>query len=178
VTVASGPDAGMISGADSVCPGRTIALTDNVTGGSWSSDFPSIAMVTGSGVVYGLATGIDNIRYTVTNSCGSASISVSIRVLSGLSTACDPSNVNTVLAPGFAELQIFPNPNQGFFTMNMLTENEVQVTVVITNVIGQKIKKFTTATNKNTDIQLRTPGIYLLTVITKDGRYVKKVIVE
>ncbi len=64
------PNAGVITGATSVCVGASIPLTDASTGGAWSSQSTSIALVTGGGDVFGLSGGTTNISYTVGNSCG------------------------------------------------------------------------------------------------------------
>lgn len=77
------PNAGTLSGADSVCYGTTISLTPSVTGGVWTSASASIATVSSSGGVTGvsptLATTI--ITYTVaTLSCGSASVTHPVTV--------------------------------------------------------------------------------------------------
>ena len=47
--------------------------TTSLLASTWSSSNPSVATVDASGVVTGVAAGIDTISYTVTNACGSAS---------------------------------------------------------------------------------------------------------
>ena len=77
------------------------------------------------------------------------------------------------------EVRVYPNPSRGTFTLDLVTENDEPVMVVVTNIIGKKVKEFTTTTNKITEVQLNTaPGIYLLTASTSNGRYVAKVTVE
>jgi hypothetical protein len=68
VTVNPLPDAGNITGPSSVCVGRSISLTDGVTGGVWSSS-NATATVAG-GIVTGTSGGTDTIRYAYTNVCG------------------------------------------------------------------------------------------------------------
>ena len=72
VTVNSVPNAGTITGSATVCAGSTTPLTDAVTGGVWSSVFTSIASVSATGVVTGVTAGVDTIKYTVTQTCGTA----------------------------------------------------------------------------------------------------------
>ena len=73
ITVNASPDAGTITGLDSVCTGTgSITLSDASAGGTWSSSNTAIATVTTGGVVSGVATGIDTIKYSVTNVCGTA----------------------------------------------------------------------------------------------------------
>jgi len=64
--------AGTITGSSTVNIGYPITLTDTISGGTWSSTNISIATVGSTGIITGLTTGIDTIKYTVTNVCGSA----------------------------------------------------------------------------------------------------------
>ena len=71
-----------ISGTKSVCLGAITTLTDAVAGGVWSSLTPSVATVSTTGVVAGLAIGTATIQYTVTNPSGCYnSIGTSVSVI-------------------------------------------------------------------------------------------------
>ena len=152
VTVIQAPSPGTISGATNVCTGLTITLSDPVAGGTWSSSNSAVASVSAVGIVAGVSAGTATISYTFTNTCGSRSATHPVAVLSH-------SDCNTFVNGPSAfteELQVYPNPNQGVYTMKLITENEVPVTVVITNVIGKKVKEFTTTSNKTVEIQMNT----------------------
>ncbi len=84
-----------IVGSSTVCLGSTITLTDATPGGVWSSVTPSIATISGVGVVTGVAVGTDTIHYTLTGACGSAFVSKVITVTSTVSagTISGPSTV-------------------------------------------------------------------------------------
>lgn len=69
LTVNPLPNAGTISGADSVCIASSIALTASVPGGVWSAGNTN-ATVSGVGLVTGVSAGTVPISYTVTNVCG------------------------------------------------------------------------------------------------------------
>ena len=72
ITINPLADADTITGAnDSLCMGTTMALTDPVAGGVWSSTNTSIATIDASGVVFPVAPGTDTIRYIYSNICGS-----------------------------------------------------------------------------------------------------------
>ena len=86
-TVRPMPAAGAIAGATVVCYGATVALTDSVTGGVWSSGAVILATVSSSGVVSGVAGGIAIISYTVTSACGTASATDSLTVDAPVITA-------------------------------------------------------------------------------------------
>jgi uncharacterized protein YjdB len=80
VTVNPLPNAGSITGTGAVCPGATTALTDAAAGGAWSSSDNTIATVTSSGVVTGVAVGSATISYVATNSCGTANATIAVTV--------------------------------------------------------------------------------------------------
>ena len=78
VTINTSSPVGSISGANIVCAGSTILLTDSTSGGMWSASNPA-ATVTG-GVVTAVGYGIDTIYYTVTNFCGTSSAYIVLTV--------------------------------------------------------------------------------------------------
>ena len=89
------PVAGVITGTSVLCTGANITLGESVTGGTWSG-VGSAATVSGSGVVHGVTPGIDTVKYTVTNGCGTAvaafpvtvSTAPTAGVILGASTVC------------------------------------------------------------------------------------------
>lgn len=95
VTVDVLPDP--VSGPAAVCAGAIITLSCSPSGGTWTSDNPSIATVGSStGDVTGITGGLANISYTLTNSCGTNSATMPVTVntpastgtIIGLSTIC------------------------------------------------------------------------------------------
>ena len=72
VTVNPLPNAGIIVGADTICAGMIVTYTDTATGGTWGISNPALATISSSGVVTAISTGTDTIKYTVTNTCGTA----------------------------------------------------------------------------------------------------------
>ena len=177
ISVNSAPSAGTIGGAASVCPAASVTLTHTATGGTWSSSNTGIATVSGAGTVTGVASGAVTISYTLTNSCGSGRATHAMTVLSPAS--CTGLVVSGPGSGQGEELVVAPNPNKGIFTMNLDSDLNEEVQVTITNVIGQKVKEFTTTTNKVTDIQMgEAAGIYLLNATTSTGIHVAKVIIN
>jgi len=94
------PYTGAISGASNVCVGSSITLSETVTGGVWSISNSS-ATLTGSALT-GAFSGTEVVTYTVTNPCGTASISKTISVnpvpdpgmITGASEMCIGSTVS------------------------------------------------------------------------------------
>jgi hypothetical protein len=176
ISVNSLPSPGTITGAASVCPGVTIALSHSVTGGVWGSSNTTVATISGSGIVTGVSSGTSIISYTVSNSCGHASATHGITVLTPAS--CGGVGVNNV-AGIKTELLVAPNPNGGVFTMNLQSDLMEDVTVIITNAVGEKVKELKTRTNTVVDLNIGdATGFYLLTATTSTNRYVAKVIIN
>ncbi len=73
VSIGAAGSAGTISGPSSFCPGAWTTFTSSVSGGTWSSSQPTIAIINSSGQVYGEYGTPFTITYTVTTSCGTFS---------------------------------------------------------------------------------------------------------
>ncbi len=74
ITINPLPDAGAISGDSSVCIGGIVSLADTGGGGIWHSISNGIATISATtGTLFAIAPGTDTIKFSVTNSCGTAS---------------------------------------------------------------------------------------------------------
>ena len=99
ITINPSPNAGTISGISIVCAGSNTTLTDAIVGGLWSANNTHVTVL--GGIVTGVTTGIDTIRYTVTNSCGSDTATKMVTInplpnagsISGLSLVCTGSTL-------------------------------------------------------------------------------------
>ena len=238
------PFAGVITGYDSVCAGSTITLHTTGTGGVWSSSIPEFGAVDANGHVTGGLNGTSVIRYTVTNACGSATATHSVRVnlpaqpIVGSNTICrlslgilaDPvtggtwSSSNFLVVPVFggnitglqlgtatitytvnnacgtssatidievvdctndvnevtaenAALSLIPNPNTGTFTLQ-LPGVKGSASVVVTNVLGAKVKEFTMAAGSATEVNIDAPaGVYFLTATVNNTIYSARMVI-
>ncbi len=102
ITVNPLPDAGVLSGASSVCIGSIATFNSSgLGGGSWSSSNPSLASIDPStGVLTGIAAGNVIITYTSTTPCGITTATAPIAVIaipnagavSGNTTVCVGAN--------------------------------------------------------------------------------------
>jgi hypothetical protein len=156
INVVNLPDPGTISGADTVCPGATISLYASVGSGTWSTSDNTLASVSSSGVVTGVGAGSVTISYQVSNVCGPNTATYSVTVLP--LTAC-PDNVSTM--PGNTSLTLYPNPNDGTFSIvGTWPGSDRVVTVEIVNVLGQTAYKNTaTVTNGELKVLLQTTNL-------------------
>ena len=153
ITIDSIPNAGFISGLDTVCMLSTIVLTSSVATGTWSSSNSGIATVAG-GIVWGVASGADTIRYSVSNSCGTAVVAKIIYVASCLT---DVELVNSIAS----QIELYPNP-----TINEVhVDHAVNCTVTITNILGQQVLHTRLTTDKATiNIESISTGMYMVQI--------------
>jgi len=165
ITVNPMPDAGTISGLDTVCKNDTIALTDAATGGAWTAA-NSNAFVSSGGVVFGAAVGTDNITYTVTNVCGIAAATDLIYVKN-----CAAGVANVWLPEG--EITLYPNPAHNSIT---ITSGEPMHDIVISNPLGQVVFSGSYSTTEAViDLGQLPGGIYIARI---NGNVVKKFVKE
>ena len=95
VTVATTPTvAAIVGGATKICTAATTTLTNATGGGVWSTGNAAVATVGTSGIVTGVASGITNISYAVTNTCGTTYAAKEVTVtatpaaISGITNLC------------------------------------------------------------------------------------------
>ena len=99
----------------------------------------------------------------MSNSCGSDTASFVFTVRPA--GECPNAVRNT--AGVSASLSVFPNPNNGLFTLNVVSGIDAVVNLTITNIMGQKVMEIVTVTNKAYDVSMDMPaGIYFLTAQT------------
>ena len=81
-----------------------------------------------------------------------------------------------------SDLILYPNPNQGSFTVQFESDSIHAVEVIVHNVLGKKVyeKSFEKTYNFNQNIQLENPssGLYFLTVMDGNRKFVKKIAVN
>ncbi len=267
------PFVSAILGVDSVCLGSTISLSDTTLGGTWHSSADTVATVSTSGVVTGVAFGAADISYSYHNAFGSTTVIKSIFVnqppvvavngpniislggnyflfgypwggtwtasnsIMGLIVSTDNlPDTGIIIAPGdtlhhkmvtyasfvvgrhgsdtltytvtnscgtrhatyvislpdgggvstteiFANdesLNVYPNPNTGEFTLNLISGKTEDVMVTISNVVGEKVRDLNIATNKQFNVKLDQPaGLYIISAVTASGaKYTSKIVVS
>lgn len=93
VTVLPAANAGVLSGAGSVCLGNTVIYSSTVSGGVWSASNSNVALL--DSAVTGVAAGTSVISYAVSNSCGTAIATRSLTINStpDAGTVTGPSSV-------------------------------------------------------------------------------------
>jgi hypothetical protein len=173
VTVSGAPSAGTITGSDSVCQGDTVRLTDLVTSGTWSSALGN-ATVDATGLVTGVTGGIDTVKYTVTNACGTG---VATHILFvRLHTDC---NVGVQPVPAsVAAISVYPNPSHGTFTVE-IPELRGDAAITVSDVLGKVIDQRIIKSAGKTVLELRNvaAGTYLVKVNMDGSSFRQKIVI-
>lgn len=82
ITVRALPNAGTITGAHSLCISTSTSYSTTGTTGTWSTSNAAVASVNTTGTVTAVSVGAAIISYSVTNSCGTATDTQIINILS------------------------------------------------------------------------------------------------
>jgi len=176
VTVNIAPASNPILGPSTYCIDELSHLYDSTSGGIWSISNGN-AYLDATGSIAALTPGQDTVTYVATNACGTASETFVVTIYPD--SICYPVSVQTTTSNETA-LSVFPNPNNGSFSMQLTSPTSGSVHFVITNILGEKIKKTDSDTNTPAAVTLNVAGgIYFVSAITADGsRYMQKVIVR
>ena len=76
-------------------------------------------------------------------------------------------------------MYVYPNPCSNFFTLKITSGTNEKVSVIISNMLGEKVKEASVTSNISEMISLDVPkGIYFLSVVTSDGSLSKKICVK
>lgn len=146
ITVNALPDAGSLSGSTAVCVGATIPLVSTISGGFWGITTGKVS-VSALGVVTGLASGADTIRYSVTNICGTDVVTHPIivnplpfaGVISGPDNVCMGGAITlstTGSGGGWSSNNTTIATISGFGVVMPFTPGGITVTYSVTNFCG------------------------------------------
>ena len=83
---------------------------------------------------------------------------------------------------GLENFSIYPNPNNGNFTVNFTSQSSNTIEIMVHDIRGREVymKSFNNSSLFNQTIQLSNveTGIYLVTVKDGERKEVKKIIIE
>jgi hypothetical protein len=89
-----------------------------------------------------------------------------------------PSAVADVTATGQG-MHIYPNPNEGDFSIKINTGSSAPVQVSIVTIVGAVVRQYTIPPGKETPLQPHLPpGMYMVVAVTEQGRLVEKMVVR
>jgi len=163
------PDAGVITGDDSVCVGATTSLTNAVPGGSWTLSNVNASVLDGK--VLGIFPGSVDVFYSVSN-LWCSDIAAKTIVVSDCGPIQLPDNISS------QSIRVFPNPTATVLRISIPTAMANQVTAHIKNVAGQTV--FESAVESSVseiDVSKFAKGIYTLTLFGGGVFIVEKITV-
>ena len=82
----------------------------------------------------------------------------------------DGNDPNVLQARTSTSISIFPNPATHYFKV---TDNDNIQELVITDLLGKKVKMFSYASEAQYDVQDLRKGMYLVQIISKDQKVMK-----
>ncbi|MCW3121044.1 MAG: C-terminal target protein [Flavipsychrobacter sp.] len=176
ISVEPQPYAGVITVPDSMCAGDTLTLSSSVANGVWTNTNKQIAKLIVPDGIVGLAKGIDTISYAIINSCGTAIASLPLKIRAAAECYPDTTTIHHNFdCTGNSELVIYPNPNPGVFTINVISDIQEVVYITIFNLVGQKVYEIELNTNSPREIDIKQPqGMYLLSASGDHGHCSRK----
>jgi hypothetical protein len=158
-----------IPSAPTITQSGSVLTSSAVSGNQWylnGSPIPGETNQTYTFTANGTYTVIET-----TNGCSSPESGPVVIINVGISNAADPNL-----------LSVYPNPNDGNFTLTFYSIEKSSYTVKIENAIGQlvyneEIKDFTGTYTKDLSVIEFGKGIYTLSLTNSKNETVKKIIV-
>lgn len=97
----------------------------------------------------------------------------------------DTLNVSGIanVSEGLVNLNVYPNPNTGKFTLAFLSERTQDISVAVTNMMGQivwekKTEQWSGDYSEEIDLTVAGSGVYFVQVETPDAKFSRKVVVK
>ncbi len=164
-TITPVPNAGTITGPDSLCPGTTVTLTDTTaTSGTWATTNTTRATISGTGTLTGVATGTDTVVYTAANACGADTTSLPVYIKPH--SACN-AGIATIPTEDW---KIFPNPADDELTIANPAAAGVAAGYTIVDMVGKTLLAGSLQPgNQQVDLSNLAPGNYILQLHRADG---------
>lgn len=151
--------------------GTPYTLADTPSTGTWVSTVDSIATFISGHTFILTRRGFVDLIYTASNTCGTTIDTFTVGIQG------HTAGVNNVVNYAGA-VSIFPNPNNGSFTINISSESNEVANVIVTNMVGEVVSEIKVPTNTPADITLSQPaGIYMVSAFTIDGKSTARVVV-
>ncbi|PQJ12533.1 hypothetical protein CJD36_001935 [Flavipsychrobacter stenotrophus] len=174
LTVAEPPVADTLGSSSALCLGASLTIPVT-TSGTWFSA-NGFTTITSTGVVTGIAPGMDTIIYVVSNMCGSDTSSTEMHIYT--SVECDSVLAVGGSLPFSGELTIYPNPNNGRFVLSLPSINS-PAKIIVSDVYGRVVSRKYVAPGFNKDVLFEpcdlAPGIYLVRTFVGKSIYENKI---
>lgn len=169
IAYAAGTNIPSIRSGSNFCANRTFTVVGSPNGGVWSAT--GVVSISPAGLVTtGAAAGAGAVRYTYTD----ASNCSAYREIASNVVICSSRGI----AGTGKEFVVYPNPAKNVIYLNLetLTNNG---RVVITDLYGKQVKQQSLSLGNNTvDVSKLSRGVYMISVITQDGKQTQKILID
>ncbi len=170
--VIAAPTVAAISGATSVAISTPITLTDATSGGVWSCTNTARATVNTSGLVRGITTGADTIKYSVTNTCGTTIALKSITVVAGREEHFGNQPVEV------GDIHIYPNPATSVVNIDLPPATS-PASITLIDINGRIILQTqTTSLLYQLNVGDLANGTYIIKVATDKQVFSEKIVIR
>jgi hypothetical protein len=93
-----------------------------------------------------------------------------------------PSSINNI-STSHNDISIYPNPNNGHFTLKAIFSDRDNYTIQVTNLLGQVIytenlKDYSGIYTKNIDLSMYPKGMYFIGLKTQNNKAIRKVLIN
>ncbi len=169
INVTPSPTVASIASPTLICTGQTATLTAS---GATSYTWTPAATLNSANANVVVANPTTTTIYTVTGSNGTCngnnSITLTVSPCTGIENLATDETIS-----------IYPNPNNGVFTISTATSIE-SLNITIINTLGQTVKTETIKNSNQTtiDMSMMSKGVYYLKAKTNEGTKLFKVILE
>ncbi len=170
ISVSNPPNVSAITGGSSVCANGFLQLNNTNPLGVWASSNTSLALVGTTGLVIGIAPGVDTITYSVTNSAGCTKTVLHIITVNPVPVVSPITGSNTVCING--AIQLSNATPGGVWTSTQTSLATVSSTGLVTAHLAGNVSISYTVTDANNCSNVTTHIIGITPVlvsVTKAG---------
>ena len=153
-----------------------LELTNESTGQIWA--WNNIAGNSNSKTKYGLTNG-HNYSWRIRGACGTNGTSWATSFTAPAYYTLGGQR----MASPITNLEVYPNPSKGMFSINFESKESRNIEISITNYLGEKVFKQEVSNlintyNRTIDLSNKANGIYLLSIKTNNKIFNKKIVIQ
>ncbi|CAF3774793.1 unnamed protein product [Rotaria sp. Silwood1] len=162
-----------IIGSGGYCKNKTFTVAGTPTGGNWAST-GTFSITSGGVITTAATTGPATVTYSYTNSNGctnSRTIATNVVSCGSKGIMANEDKINNTI-------QLYPNPAHSL--VNLKIDKLIGTgSIIITDLYGKQVKQQTLSLGINIiDVSNLAKGMYLVSIVTDQGKQTQKIVVE